>query len=270
MTIENEPTAKATAAGVYDYFLGGTHYTRADLQAAIANQQSVPRIADTMRHNRDFLRRVVEYLVGQGVRQFLDIGSGYPSMGNVHEIAQQTAPETRVVYADYEPGTVDASRAMLAGNPNAIFIRGDVRAPDTILGNPEVRDLLDFDQPVALLLIAILHFLPGTSETAQLVQTYVGQLAPGSYLAISHGTTPASRRGRERITQGTKFYNHNVSEQFQLRERDEIARFFAGTTLIPPGLVTTADWNPDAAGTSADHEEDEFAAMIAGGVGRIG
>jgi SAM-dependent methyltransferase len=262
------PRTKATAAGVYEWFLGGKYSQEVDAEAAIANQRSFPLFSRTARYNRQFLQRAVRYLVGQGIRQFLDVGSGYPSSGNVHEVAQELVPGTRVVYVDYEPDTVDVSRSILAGNPDATCILGDVRDPDGTFGNPEVGELLDLREPIGLLMIAVLHFLPDTDETARLVRRYVDRMAPGSYLAISHGTLAPGARVRDLQGEFNKVYNHTVSENAYPRTGPEIERLFAGTALVPPGLGLVTDWHPD----DPDHrhdDEDEASAILAGGVGRV-
>ncbi|GAB2966252.1 SAM-dependent methyltransferase [Amycolatopsis acidiphila] len=258
---------QATAAGVYEWFLGGRYSQEADANAAIASQRTFPLLSRTMRYNRQFLQRVVRHLVGEGVRQFLDLGSGYPSSGNVHEVAQELAPGARVVYVDYEPDTVEVSRSILAANPDATCVLGDVRSPGEVLANPEVRELLDFDEPIGLLMIAVLHFLPDTDAITRLVRRYSDALAPGSYLAISHGLV-ASGRVREIQSEATKVYNHTVSENGYTRSLAEIEQLFGGMAMVPPGVVLATDWHPD----DPDHhhdDEDEASAILAGGVGRV-
>jgi SAM-dependent methyltransferase len=259
---------RATAAGVYEWFLGGRYSQEADAEAAIASQRTFPLLARTMQYNRQFLQRAVRYLVGEGIRQFLDLGSGYPSSGNVHEVAQELAPGTRVVYVDYEPDTVEVSRSILAGNPGATCVLADVRKPAEVLENPEVRELLDFREPVGLLMIAVLHFMPDTGEATRLVGRYLEPLAPGSHLAISHGTVASGSRVREIQDEAAKVYNHTVSESAYPRTLAEIEQLFGGTTLVPPGVVPATDWRPD----DPDHrhdDEDEASAVLAGGVGRV-
>lgn len=259
---------RATAAGVYEWFLGGQYAQEADAQAAIASQRTFPLLSRTMQYNRQFLQRAVRFLVGQGIRQFLDLGSGYPSSGNVHEVAQEAAPGARVVYVDYEPDTVEVSRSILAGNPDATCVLADVRKPEEVLAQPQLRQLLDLDQPVGLLMIAVLHFMPETGEAARLVSRYLDPLAPGSYLAISHATVASPSQVREIQDEAAKVYNHTVSESAYARTLPEIEQLFAGTTLVPPGVVLATDWHPD----DPDHrhdDEDEASAILAGGVGRL-
>ncbi|GAB2959731.1 SAM-dependent methyltransferase [Amycolatopsis acidiphila] len=260
-----EERTTATAAGVYDWFLGGRHHVAADREAAIDSQRSFPLASRVVKYNREFLRRAVRYVAGAGVRQFLDIGSGYPTVGNVHEVA----PGSRVVYVDYEQDTVDVSRRILADNPDATSIHGDLREPDGILSHPEVRELLDFGQPVGLLLIAVLHFVPEELGPARLVRRYLEPLAPGSHLVISHGTSPADERGRRIQDEWRQVYNHTVAETYRNRPVDQLTSFFAGTTLLPPGLVPAPDWRPEDPAYVPD-PEDESRQVIVGGVGVVG
>jgi SAM-dependent methyltransferase len=263
--MQGEERTTATAAGVYDWFLGGRHHVAADREAAIDSQRSFPLAARVAKYNREFLQRAVRYLAGSGVRQFLDIGSGYPTVGSVHEIA----PGSRVVYVDYEQDTVDVSRRILADNPDATSIHGDLREPDGILSHPEARELLDFTQPVGLLLIAVLHFIPDELAPARLVRRYLEPLAPGSHLVISHGTLSVDERGRRFQEEWRKVYNHTVAENYHNRTVDEVTAFFAGTTLVPPGLVQAPDWRPDDPAYVPD-PEDESRQVILGGVARVG
>jgi SAM-dependent methyltransferase len=177
-------------ACVYDFLLGGSHNFAADQEAAREFLARWPDAPVRCARTRTFLGRAVRHLAGQaGIRQFLDIGSGIPTMGNVHEIAQQAAPDARVIYVDNDAVAVQHSRAILAGNNNAIAVQADLRRPRDILGSPQLQRLLNLAQPVALLLVAILHFFPDSGEPAALAAELRDALAPGSYLVISHGTT---------------------------------------------------------------------------------
>jgi trans-aconitate methyltransferase len=264
-----EERTQASAAGVYDWFLGGHHYLPVDREAAVYTQRTLPLFSVTVKHNRRLLQRMVRFLADQGVRQFVDVGSGYPTVGSVHEIAQQQAPESRVVYVDHNPDTVAVSRAILVDNPAAISIRGDLRDPDAILRHPEVTALLDFDEPVGLLLIAVLHFIPDREEPGQLVNRYLQHFAPGSYLAISHGVRPDDNHTRGMQAEAANVYNNTVREDVHVRTHDRIAAFFTGTELVPPGLVIGPDWRPDDP-HHVTGEADEASAIFVGGVGRIG
>jgi SAM-dependent methyltransferase len=256
----------ATAAGVYDWFLRGRHHLPCDAAAAINTQRSFPMAAKTALYNRQFLQRAVRYLAGEGVRQFLDIGSGYPAVGNVHEIAQEAAPGSRVVYVDYDPDTVNVGRTILAGNPDAIAVRGDLRDPDGILGDPEVTGLLDFAEPVGLLMIAVLHFI----EDAQpLVGRYLESLAPGSHLVISHGTQPPDDRILAIQDELVAVYNHTVNESIVTRSRDQTAALFAPASLVPPGVVLATSWRSEDPDYQPD-DDDEASVVLLGGVARVG
>jgi len=195
-------TKRANVARVYDYWLGGSYNFRADQDAARATAAVQPSVRLSARANRAFLGRAVRFLAAKGIRQFLDVGSGIPTEGNVHEIAQRADPGARIVYADVDPVAVAHSRAILAGNPGAVVIEADLREPREILQNAAVRAMIDFDQPVGLLLVAVLHFVSDPEEPWRIVATLRDALAPGSYLAICHGTndgTPVALRAAEKV-----------------------------------------------------------------------
>ncbi|TNC29671.1 SAM-dependent methyltransferase [Amycolatopsis alkalitolerans] len=261
---EPERTA-ATAAGVWDWFLGGRHHVAADREAAINSQRSFPLASRVAKYNREFLHRTVRYLTSVGVAQFLDIGSGYPVAGSVHEVA----PGSRVVYVDYEQDTVDVSRQILSDSPDATSVHGDLRDPEGILGHPEVTGLLDFERPVGLLLMSVLHFIPDELDPRGIVRRCTAPLAPGSHLAISHGTRPSDERSRRFQQDWERVYNHTVVENFHSRSAGEVTSFFDGTTMVPPGLVLAQDWHPDDPDYVAD-AEDEARQVLLGGIGRMG
>jgi SAM-dependent methyltransferase len=262
-----EPTV-AAAARVYDYMLGGTHNYAADRQAAAHMVRAFPMAAVGARYNREFLGRVVRFLTGAGVRQFLDLGSGIPTVGNVHQIAQAEAPGARVVYVDYEPEAVELGREILTDNPYATSLRADLREPEVVLGDGEVTALLDFSQPVAVLMMSVLHFVTDDAEALDIVRRYLTRLAPGSYLALSHLTHAGGRTGA--LQQETnRVYNSTVAENLAIRDRNQIAAFFAGLELADPGLVPLPDWRPDDPDYVPD-EEDAPRNVGLGGVGRLG
>jgi SAM-dependent methyltransferase len=246
-------------ACVYDYLLGGSHNFDADRVAAAEFLARWPEARQTMAANRAFLGRAVRYLAAEtGIRQFLDIGSGIPTMGNVHAIAQQAAADARVVYVDIDEVAVLHSRAILAGNDDATVIQADLRSPQAILSHPELQELIDLSQPVALLLVAILHFLP--DDPAALVTQLRDGLAPGSFVVISHGTTDGQPA---QVADGMANYA-TTTAAFQPRAHAEILRFFDGLDLVDPGLVFVPRWRPD------DPGDPEQAGHIAayGGAGR--
>ncbi len=248
-------------ARVYDFLLGGSHNFTTDRAAAGEFLARWPDAAETMRLNRAFLGRAVRYLVGQvGIRQFLDIGSGIPTMGNVHTIAQQQARDARVVFVDNDEVAVLHSRAILAGNDNAIAIQADLRCPDEILAHPQLRGMVDLSQPVALLLVAVLHFLPDADTPAALVAQLRDALAPASYVVISHGTTDDQPSN---VAEAMNLYNQTTTA-FQPRTYAEVKAFFDGLVLTAPGLVHVPLWRPDESEAAEDHPE-RIAAY--GGVG---
>ena len=258
-----EQSGRPNIARVYDYLLGGSHNFAADRASAEDFLGRWPQARETMLANRAFLGRAVGYLAGRaGIRQFLDVGSGIPTMGNVHAIAQQEAPGAHVVYVDMDEVAVLHSRAILVGNDRVTAIQADLRSPQAILEHPELRRLLDLSQPVALLLlVAVLHFVPGTpSAVSRHVAQLRDALAPGSYVVISHGTTdgqdPHVTTAMERYAQTTA--------AFWPRSHAEIVPFFDGLDLVAPGLVHLPAWRPD---DRQDAQQPERIAAY-GGAGR--
>ncbi len=257
---QQEPEG-ANIARVYDNLLGGSHNFPADQAAAEDFRSRWPEAPVTMRANRAFLGRAVLYLAGQaGIRQFLDIGSGIPTMGNVHEIAQDVAPGSRIAYVDNDEVAVLHSRAILAGNTDAIAVQADLRAPREILDHPAISAFLDLSQPVALLLVAVLHFFPDEAGPASMVAVLRDALVPGSYLVISHGTTDAQP---QHVADAMAHYAQ-ATAPFQPRGRTDVLRYFDGYDLIEPGLVHVTRWRP---GNPEDADRPEQAAAY-GGVGR--
>jgi SAM-dependent methyltransferase len=244
-------TTKANVARVYDYWLGGDHNFQADRDLARTIIALDPHIRTTMRANRAFLGRVVRFLAGQaGIGQFLDIGSGIPTENAVHQVAQDTAPGSRVVYVDNDEVAVAHSRLLLEGNPDATVIQGDLREPAKILADPGTQLLLDFTQPAAVFLSAVLHFIPDSDQPADIIATLRDALAPGSYLVICHACRD------EQPSLATSFetvYNNRVTAQLNMRSRDEITSLCDGFTLLDPGLVWIPQWRPDS---PADVPED--------------
>ncbi|HEX2419924.1 MAG TPA: SAM-dependent methyltransferase, partial [Micromonosporaceae bacterium] len=174
-----------SAARIYDYTLGGSHNFEVDRMVAERIIEAVPDVPIIARANRSFLRRVVRFFADAGIRQFLDLGSGIPTVGNVHEVAQKAAPESRVVYVDADPVAVIHSKTMLAGNDQATAIQGDIRDVDRILTDPRVRSLIDFGQPVGVLALLVLHFISDEEQPEEIIHKLWETLCPGSYLAIS-------------------------------------------------------------------------------------
>jgi SAM-dependent methyltransferase len=235
----------ATAARMYDYYLGGVHNFPADQEAARKVIAQFPKITVAARANRAFLRRAVRYLVEAGVRQFLDIGSGIPTEGNVHEIAQAAAPEAHVVYVDIDSVAVAESLELLDGNQRATAIRANLRSPQDVIDHPSVRRLLDFSQPVGLLLAAVLHFVPDDEEAYGVVAQLARSLVPGSYLAVSHVAAESFVPTSDEMRVAVDVYQRQTTTSATSRSHDAIARFFTGFDLVDPGISWVHEWRPE-------------------------
>jgi SAM-dependent methyltransferase len=208
----------------------------------MVRELGVPAGAETAIESRHLLQRMVDYLLGQGIRQFLDLGSGLPNMASTHQIAHRTAPGARVVYVDVDP-LVSAHGAALTAGPDVVTLRADLREPAQVLGDTRVRDLLDFGQPVGIMFMCVLHCLWDREDPWAVVGQFRDAAAPGSYLALSHMTReahPEAADGLFRMTQELHWDTPLIS-----RDRTAIARFFDGFTLVEPGLVAPAQWRPD-------------------------
>ncbi|CCH34283.1 SAM-dependent methyltransferase [Actinosynnema sp. NPDC047251] len=238
---------RPSAARMYDYFLGGSHNFAADREAAKSVEQIFPGMAGASRANRSFLRRAVRYLLDQGIDQFLDLGSGIPTVGNVHEIAQQADENAKVVYVDVEPVAVAHSTAMLATNPHAGAIQADLRDPDSVLNNDTVRDMLDFTRPIGLLMVAVLHFVPDSDNPEKALARYREALPKGSYLAISHGSLEGINPDGLEDTEQIKAIYRRTDSPLTFRTRDEVAKFFTDLDVVPPGVVPLSEWHADSA-----------------------
>jgi SAM-dependent methyltransferase len=254
-------TRRANAARVYDYWLGGTHNFLADQDVARAIAAVEPVAPLIGRANRAFIGRAVRFLAANGVRQFVDIGSGIPTQGNVHDVAQLADPAARVAYVDVDPVAVAHSKALLAGNDNAAVIQADLREPGQILGDEVTRRLIDPSQPTGLLLVSILHFIPDAEDPWQIVRTLRDALAPGSYLVISHGTNEDQPTVATAIE---KVYNRGVAMALHLRSHQEILRFFDGWPAVDPGLVYIPQWRPDP-GDDIPEDPSRYGNLVAVG-----
>ena len=237
-------TGRPSIARIYDFYLGGTHNLPVDREAARQVAETMPELAEIMRVNRAFLRRGVKHLVGAGIRNFLDLGSGIPTVGNVHEIAQAVDPTSRVVYVDNDPVAVSHSREILNGNDRAMAVLADLRDPAAVLGDPEVDRLLllGLGEPLAVLMSAVLHFVPDDDQAAALVAAYRDALPSGSYLMVSH----ASRRVRasQHVADAVDQYSRAVAPM-KLRSLEDVARLLDGFEIVDPGVVYCAQWLPD-------------------------
>jgi hypothetical protein len=237
-------------ARVYDYFLGGTHNFEIDRKMAARLEQAMPDIGEIMRANRSFLRRAVRFLGEAGIRQFLDLGSGIPTVGNVHEIVQRVAPDARVAYVDVDPVAIVHSRTVLAGNPMTTVIEADMREPETVLAAPELRDLLDLSQPVAVLIVGVLHQIPGDTPL-RMVGRYRQAMVPGSYLVLSQATKDNRPEETEALRE-TYDRGYAPGVNFTFRTRAEVSALFDGFELVEPGLVQVPEWRPDGPGEAGD------------------
>jgi SAM-dependent methyltransferase len=256
-------TGKANVARVYDYWLGGTHNFRADQDAARAMLAVDRSLRAAVRENRAFLGRMVRFLSGQaGVRQFLDVGSGIPTEQNVHQVAQSVSPGARVVYVDADEVAVAHSRLILEDNPDTAIVHADLREPGRILADPATQLLIDFTRPVALLMVAVLHFIPDSDDPAGIIAAFRDALAPGSYLVICQ----ACRDAKPDIASAMETaYSSRVDARSVLRTREQIAGFFDGFTLVEPGLAWMPQWRPDAPGDVPAHPEQYWGLV---GVGK--
>jgi SAM-dependent methyltransferase len=254
-----------SVARIYDYNLGGAHNFAVDRAVAEQMNTVMPDLPLIQRANRAFLRRAVTMLVESGVRQFLDLGSGIPTVGNVHEIAQGVAPESRVMYVDVDTVAIAHGQAILADNPLADAVRGDMRAADEVLAHPRIVELIDFTRPVAVLMVAVLHFVPDSDRPAEIIARYHEACAPGSYLVISH----ASREGADpgEADAATEVGARNTID-LTLRGRAEVLDMFDGFDLVEPGIVFTPEWRPDSDTETFATEPARSATLAGVGVGR--
>lgn len=240
-------TSRPHPARIYDYLLGGKNHFAADRETAEAVLLNQPAGRIMARENRAFLGRAVSHLVAEeGVRQFLDIGSGLPTQRNVHDVAQKLDPSARVVYADNDPLVLAHARALLISAPEGrtAYVQADLRDPDAILSSPAVRDVLDLSEPVALMLVAVLHFIPDADKPAELIRALLDALPSGSYLAASHVT--AEHTPPEAAAEGTRTYRSG-GVPLHLRDSDDFAALaFSGLELLPPGVVLVSEWRPSA------------------------
>ncbi|MFI0348900.1 SAM-dependent methyltransferase [Actinomadura sp. 9N407] len=257
-------TDRPHPARVYDYWLGGKDNFAADREQGDRMLKINPFISDSVRANRAFLRRVVGRLVQEtGIRQFLDIGSGLPTQDNVHLVAQRIAPETRVVYVDNDPIVLAHGRALLQGasQGRTEVVQGDLRDPDGILGDPQVRGALDFDRPMAVLINAVLHFVGDDEDPAGIVARYRDAVVPGSHMLIAHASwdlhPPESVEAAKREMQ-------NVPFTTRFRSHEEILALFEGLELLDPGLVQICGWHPDGP-IPVEHRTTN----LFGGLGRV-
>jgi len=230
------------AARAYDYLLGGFHNFAVDREFAACIERVFPWIRLGAHANRAFLGRAVRWLVGAGIRQFLDIGSGIPTMGNVHEVAEEATSGVRVMYVDIDPVAVAHARAVVSEIPWVQVLRADLRRPQEIVNHPDVTGLLDFSEPVGVLLSAVLDFIPDADDPFGIVAQLKDAVVSGSYFVMSHGThVPELAEAYAALEQMLR----QTPTSLHLRSREQVARLFTGLDLVEPGLVVISDWHPD-------------------------
>ncbi|HKT01243.1 MAG TPA: SAM-dependent methyltransferase [Rugosimonospora sp.] len=242
---------RPSQARAYDYLLGGSHNLAVDREVARQAIALMPDVAMQAQANRAFLHRAVRFLIDSGIRQFLDIGSGIPTVGNVHEVAQRLAPQARVVYVDADPVAVLHSRQLLLGNADAVAIEEDLRDPERILDHPDLRAVLDLERPVAVLLLAILHAIPDAADPAGAVARLLAPLPAGSYMAVSHATYESLPEIWARLAKLSEQTDRAVTP----RSYAQIERFFDGLELVEPGLVWAPLWRPESPDDVGDAPE---------------
>jgi hypothetical protein len=240
------------SARIWNYWLGGKDNFSIDRTVGEQLKETYPAIVDLARTDRQFLGRAVRYLAGEaGVRQFLDIGSGLPAVDNTHEVAQQVAPDSRVVYVDNDPMVLIHAKALLTSSPEGAcdYIEADFRDPDAILAPAAAT--LDFARPVAVMLLGMLGHFSDDDEVVPVVRRVMAATAPGSYLVIAHGSSTS-----EGLREAARRYRESGADSYTLRSPAQLARFFEGLDLVPPGLVPVPQWRPDPA--SAQDRQDAF------------
>ncbi|MGW5640551.1 SAM-dependent methyltransferase [Streptomyces sp. NPDC003832] len=248
---------------IYDYYLGGSHNFEVDREAARRAMDFMPGLPKISQANRAFMRRAVRYAAAEGVTQFLDIGSGIPTFGNVHEVARSASSEARVVYVDHDPVAVAHSQAVLEGDERTDVLAADLRKPREILASPQLERLIDPNRPVALLLVAILHFVEDADDPYAAVAELRDAFAPGSLLILTHASYEGIPLSAERAEGAMGVYK-DIRNPLIMRSRDEIARFFEGYDMVEPGLVPMPHWRSD----TAPEDEDPWAFSGFAGVGR--
>ena len=246
---------------MYDYLLGGNHNFAVDREFMGRMMKIQPEAKRVAIMNRAFLRRAVLFMIENGVRQFLDLGSGIPTVGNVHEIAHNADPTSRVVYVDNEHVAVAHSQLLLEGNTNAVMVHADVTKPRLVLTDENTRRLLDFDQPIGLLAVTIGHYILADQDPAGVFAAYRDAVAPGSYLAITHLTDDFANIKGDQLTKEMRQSQNNICA----RTRDEVIALFGDFDLLEPGLVTTSQWRPErpTTGTPTALPQDALYAGVA-------
>lgn len=256
---EGVDLTRASAARMYDYYLGGAHNFAVDRELAGQALALIPDGQLIAQANRAFLHRAVRYLLSQGVRQFIDIGAGIPTAGNVHEVAQKEDPEARILYVDHDPVAVAHSELILRDNPLARVLKADLRRPNEILQAPVLTELLDLSQPVGVLMVAVLHFVSDADRPQDTIARFRDLVCPGSYLVISQGTS----EGRQAELAKVQEVYRATSTPLTYRTRDEVRALFDGWDLVEPGVVWVPQWRPDwPDDVGADPSSSQAAAAV--------
>lgn len=237
-----------SVARMYDYFLGGKDNFASDRLAAEEVSKALPTVAGVARANREFLRRAVRFVAGDGVTQFLDLGAGLPTQGNVHEIAQSVHRDAHVVYVDSDPVVSSHGRALLARDESTAVVQADMRDVRQILADPVVERLLDFDRPVCVLFVAVLHFFSDEEDPAGLVREYRDILPPGSHLIVSHAAIEEQRN----IRVGAAYRSASASAPFVARTREQVTGLLDGVEIVEPGVVRLHEWRPEGGEYATD------------------
>ncbi|MEU8307669.1 SAM-dependent methyltransferase [Actinomadura sp. NPDC048955] len=233
-------TGTPSVARMYDYFLGGKDNYASDRAAAEAVAQALPTVEGVARANRAFLQRAVRYVAGRGIDQFLDIGTGLPTQGNVHEIARVERPGARVAYVDNDPMVTVHARALVATDELTTIVQADMREPDTVLDDPQVHALIDFRRPLCVLFVAVLHFLHDEEDPAGLVRRFTDALPAGSHVILSHAALEEQRNVRV----GETYRSQAASASLVARTHDQVAALLDGLTIVDPGVVRLHEWRP--------------------------
>lgn len=251
---------RPSVARMYDFYLGGSHNFEVDRAAARKVLEIWPDLPIILRANRAFMRRAVRHAIAMGITQFLDIGSGIPTFGNVHEVARAANPDARVVYVDHDPVAVAHSQALVASHKQVAVVQADMRQPEAILASPEVRETLDLDRPVALMMVALLHFVEDRDEPGAIIARLRDGLATGSSLIISHATY----EGRLDQAEEDRDVYKRIGSPLIMRPHGEIEKFFDGFDIVDPGLVFLNQWRPETAEDTEDCDDPGWYSGYAG------
>jgi hypothetical protein len=242
LRLAEDDLERPSSARVYDFLLGGTSHGAVDRHLGRELVAAEPLVVPIVRENRSFLRRAVTFLGRTGIDQFLDLGSGIPTMGNTHEVVRRVVPDARVAYVDVDPVAVAHGELLLGRTAGVTVSRGDLRGPDDVLGAPAVGEVLDLDRPVGLLMFSVLQHVPDDAEARAVVAEYLAHLVPGSALAVSHLSGDDPRVDVEALRRLSSAYPRGPITP---RSADELARIVAGVELVAPGLVFAAQWRPE-------------------------